>query len=653
MGLRLPTAGNKGGMSEAEKAFMALPDAGDMGVDAPVPVDASQFANLPDAVEDFDPSKQAVSDDERLLIKNLIDADPNQQKEFLEAKGYEVREVEGRLQARTKRLTPFAPDAPPKFGLVEPENRLEFQDVTDVLSDLGEIGAQAAGAIAGAPGGVPGMMLGAAGAAGVFETAKQGLGQSLGVRSELDPSRVPEAMTAAAGEVLGPAAAGVLSKGADLVRRLGPKLRKQAPEVLRAARELGVEATPGQILDDKFIQRQENLLSEEGQLGGMGLRKTIRKNQTTLEEEAEALLEHAVEYRPVVAGAEAKQQLVQELQRKIEPAENIYRALDEEFGDVPVDKEFLRASIRDLKDDLEFSDAAMRMLNNWESKVDKIETIGQLKKFRTTALRKELPSQPNSNERYAVSVMYDAATEARKKSLMNFADNIGENVDPALANEIRQIPAIIKEADGYYAKLAQETKDSLLGLGAKSKAGPKEIVSKIEDLEDVDVAKKVFRTDKPQQLQTLKESSPEAFETLRKNQLAKIREKSLEGDEVNVSRFLRQLDPKSMPDETKKLLFGEDAELKINAMRSFLRSRPAIVNPSGTSKAQNMRHLLNVFAHFSSLGRSALVSAKASPVKMTALMNRAAKVLESPLGRAAIGQGAEEKNKSKRKEERK
>ena len=234
--------------------------------------------------------EQGASNLDRFLIKNLVDNEPKVQETYFKRKGFDTRIVDGEVEIKKPEDT--------VFSKIEPSG-LDLWDVTDIAGDVLEGVADAvitSGKVLGALGApfTGGGSLAAASAAGAgvsggIETGRQFLGKRMGLRDEVNESKILQ--SAALGATIpgaakvGGAALKKTSKGISWIAKKAAGMIDDAGEVLlkpnaeavkEAFKDIGGKATDGHIFKSKLVEEGQSALSKlSGTFGGMFDRRAL------------------------------------------------------------------------------------------------------------------------------------------------------------------------------------------------------------------------------------------------------------------------------------------------------------------------------------------------------------------------------------------
>jgi hypothetical protein len=535
---------------------------------------------------------------DRFVVKNLIDRDPILQQKYLEKKGYQVQHSQEGLKIRKPGEL--------QWGVVDPADFDRF-DILDLVTDAGEALATTGGAALGAIGGLPGAITGGVVSAGAYEEGKQALAKGLGLRDDLDRSRINQTAIIGGLSVLGGKA---VEKGFKWV---SPKLKLNAKEIQEAAKELGVKVTPGQIYDDKLIQNLEAQITKTpGTVGGFWTRIKNDRAREASKEIAEFITKDKSGKTIFQSGSNAGEKLLQETNEKILPAAQVY----EKYEALYSSKEFkpiLETMIAKLNkkydkviERITNPQTATILRNIQKKELSKVQNLSQLKEVRTR-IGKTWQSMDDFNGQDALKELYSEVTELRSKALIE----AGKKFETP---EIAEIAVSeIKQADKIYRQVAKDLGSSLF-KGKTTKGGLKTSVKNyLEKNIEIDRIDKILSLNDPKKIEAIKNIFPETYTELREgaiNQLA--RQAEFQGN-LSPKRLVNAID--ALPDETSRILFGFDATKKSKALKKYLENIPYDINPSGTELSITLKNLINPLEQAKSLYNSLIYNVAANAGK--------------------------------------
>ncbi len=143
-------------------------------------------------------------------------------------------------------------------------------------------------------------------------------------------------------------------------------------------------------------------------------------------------------------------------------------------------------------------------------------------------------------------------------------------------------------------------------LGGRESKSVQDVLDKITD--SVDAQKftgKLFNTSELSRLQKIKETFPEVFEVLKSQKMADIYQKSITGTELNVKKFIKQID--ALPREVQEMMFGKEFGQKLSDLRTVIYSLPEKMGPSGTPQGLDFLKIMEVGMQLRDFGRYTLL----------------------------------------------
>lgn len=517
--------------------------------------------------------EQGVPSLDRFVLKNLLSDDQSVQQKYLEAKGFGTSIKNDQLFARGPGQA--------EFKAVDPEglDPWDFADISvDALGAVVEAFATSAKVIGAAAGGPVGLAIGAAAggvASGSFEATKQFIGKFIGAREEISGSAIGQAAVLGAAIPVAFAGGGAairstrgLFKRAGIVARPGTEAVEEAARVIGA----GIKPTPTQLVQG--VGEQQALVEASSGFFGSSLRKQISRNKEATKEAAEFVVRERGGRDLFEAGVDVEKQIVDDVAAKLAPAEEIYNRLQAQFKDIPPNLDPVIEAIKDIKDKFKFTDDVISVISKFESKLPQVTSLDELKTWRSN-LGRVLTKEDIGG----VKEIYNAATEARSKTLLDAAETLNDDF-------FLQAQRDITKADGIWKKTIKEIDTAILDRKKSVIKGPKKEIQKFfKETEEIKRVNKILDTGDPVKISALKDSFPEAFDGLRTAKIEDIAVRAEVAGEISPKKLGKII--KGLPKQSKNLIFDEDALLKANAIETLLNSvsnTVVIVNPSGTAK---------------------------------------------------------------------
>ena len=577
---------------------------------------------------------EGASNWHRFVAKTIPEED---QKRYLEAKGYDVRKMPtGGIQV--KKPTDLT------YSYLDPYG-LDLMDVVDVVPDAIEAGLAFA-----AEGGIgkvaknipligkylaaPGMATaGAIGAGG--DIVRQGISLIGGGREAYDPLRTVQQGAIAAG--LTGAVKGAskllptLSKAQGQIGELSSsQVKSNAPEIVAAAKTIGAEATPGMLTKNLTRQNLEDAMARSPDtlvgslLGESKLKKQIAKNYDAIDKAgAEILSEASVKstgFTPDVlasrelskdianVGTEVRKKIYDTIKPKVDEASKLYNELETVLArpGYKINQGPTNETIAGLINDYEFDKTATNYLREQETILQNVKTIADLKKYRTSIMADAARFKQDPNLRRATKEISSSLDRTRDqtfadlietnlaKSEKTYLEKMAKGIIPK--NQQSTTTAIfVKEQQDKLAKasrLWREANEDLASVikrpGEQLKGGINYNLDKLMKTSPEDVFKKVLSSGDTEKAAYLLNKYPKQYvDVLRQSKSEKL-QKIINNLQSNQQRskspgFATITSMKSLSNEDKNLLLGADAQKKLDALLTLYREQPRMANASGTA----------------------------------------------------------------------
>jgi hypothetical protein len=577
---------------------------------------------------------EGASNWHRFVAKTIPEED---QKRYLEAKGYDVRKMPtGGIQV--KKPTDLT------YSYLDPYG-LDLMDVVDVVPDAIEAGLAFA-----AEGGigkvaknipligkylaVPGMATaGAIGAGG--DIIRQGISLIGGGREAYDPLRTVQQGAIAAG--LTGAIKGAskllptLSKAQGQIGELtSSQVKANAPEIVAAAKTIGAEATPGMLTKNLTRQNLEDAMARSPDtlvgslLGESKLKKQIAKNYDAIDKAgAEILSEASVKstgFTPDVlasrelskdianVGTEVRKKIYDTIKPKVDEASKLYNELETVLArpGYKINQGPTNETIAGLMNDYEFDKTATNYLMEQEKILENVKTIADLKKYRTSIMADAARFKQDPNLRRATKEISSSLDRTRDqtfadlietnlaKSEKNYLESMAQGIIPK-KQQSTTTAIFVKEQQDKLAKasrLWREANEDLASVikrpGEQLKGGINYNLDKLMKTSPEDVFKKVLSSGDTEKAAYLLNKYPKQYvDVLRQSKSEKL-QKIVNNLQSNQQRskspgFATITSMKSLSNEDKNLLLGADAQKKLDALLTLYREQPRMANASGTA----------------------------------------------------------------------
>lgn len=474
------------------------------------------------------------------------------------------------------------------------QNKPEFTvrgTVKGISESLPAAGAMFGGA-AGFLSPIPGGAMAGAGAGGLLgEATKQLINKyALGeepTRESYYKNLIGSAGAGAAGEGLG----GLISKGIGTVG----KMFKEKPnaQAIREATEsvTGQKATGGQLIEDPVASRLESSLEQSPTIAGYVARQRKKPVYEGAQETVKGLLTTSSEKVPSQVGSEVKSGLRSTLESRLKPSKEVFEDLrgSTEFIDVsPRSKDIVSRNIEGLSQLR--SSPATPIVKSIAEDVRNIRTADDIKTLRTSVGRQFSSAIPGSEEKAALGQVYAKLSKMEESSILRSA-LAGAKTKKEGAAIAKKIVEDFKGARSIYKGVMSDVKETAQGAKLGKPRNVEDFMTRIEAIPDEQLADKFFKADNRKFLEFMEKTYPKEFTALKENRINQIYAKSLDGENLNVAKFIKQA--KALEPKTQDLLFGKGASERIKALETFQNSLPKMAGPSGTPQGLELLSSFN------------------------------------------------------------
>lgn len=546
--------------------------------------------------------EQGVTDEERRIVKNLIDNDPQAIESYLKKKGY------GNVAFQRGQWLVQKP-GDKNWKVVDPYG-FDPGDFSDHLFDLVEGTASlAATGLKSLP------ALGIAGGAisGGVEAGKQFLAKGAGAREEYDPARIAASTgIGAATEMI----AGKLSGLGDI-----RPVKKPLPELKRieeAAKVLKTAPTPSQKFQSIDVGKAEEAIREApGYIAGSTVRARTDIGFQEGRRIANEILEDAEEQTNAQLSESMRSSILDSVSRRQTSLGMRYEKLDEMFGDYPAETSGIIEHLSDIRERMQGAPQARSLIDNAINELKKhVSNLRDLRNFKTSM--QESARMRDIHPRLAY-VYREAAGAAKDEEEALMHAYVLDLPEPDKENWVQ----FLRETDADYRKLAEDVKSVILRRGAKMKLSPEGMAeTEFNKMSPSQTVSRIFDIKDPKRLKELSERFPEAFENARRAQLFKILDKHQMGQTgiVNpkgVFNEILNLEPK-----TAELLLGDEAIGKAKLLASYFNAFHPMYFPSGTPRGMKTQAMGNILEQLKAMPISLYLTMLTNPITRRAVFNK-------------------------------
>lgn len=393
------------------------------------------------------------------------------------------------------------------------------------------------------------------------------------------------------------------------------KLKKNAPEIISAAKELGAPVTEGMVSDNQWVQRfEDSLVHGAPTYSAIKKVKLYEEGYNAVENNIKNIVGEAEENGGISKaqfGQAIEQSLSANISEESKPISALYDAVREETRNIAINpKSLSRIAQNVMKLEVAQADpAAERIANMLASSGEKdifhtVDGIKQLRKIMTDSIS----PTASRNEKFVISEIQDRLKALEENTITKYAENIKQSHAERLASlspeqmaeegqiwqtKIRNIETLLeqkKAADAAYSPFIDKIKTLSKYFGKKNISGAQGAIDFItEDLTPEKLAQKVTQKGNSEFTSFFEKNFPEQFDIMKQYQRASLRDAAMNArtGEFDSRKFIKSIN--KMEPEMRKALFTPDEIKKFNAADTYLKSLPEDFNPSHTAHEGALR----------------------------------------------------------------
>lgn len=375
-----------------------------------------------------------------------------------------------------------------------------------------------------------------------------------------------------------------LTKGLSKIPLLLAK--KAAPnanidDVVKATQALGVKPVPGQLTADPYVGKIQSALEQSPSFAGSLVRKETDPLRKAISTSSEDVFAGVPSKQASDIGAEFKTGLKSVVEGRVAPLKKVFDDVraSSKFIDVnPTSLQRVSKNIRGLEK-FESSNGyipAQKIADD----ILKIKSVDDIKVLKTSIRKMMQGGNIDGAVKGVLSNSYARLSNLEEDTLIREAIKQGRTSNEGMQVGF-ELVGDLKSARSGYRSIMEDLKDVGKGSGVDKNVENIELfLSKVDDIPDEKVVDTFFKTGNRKALTKLKEFDPTGFEALRLAKLDKIRAASEVKGSVNPSRLLKNVS--DIEPQTRKLIFGENADGILSNLKTVVNSMPEMVGPSGT-----------------------------------------------------------------------
>lgn len=399
-----------------------------------------------------------------------------------------------------------------------------------------------------------------------------------------------------------------------MVNRQLPYLQpwEEAPEVIKAGVEEGLEVTPGMSTTSPVLGKLEASLAQEPTFLSEGLRRQRGEFFEGVNKKVEDFATGVSDYN---AGMYAKEKIAQQVEEKFAPAKELYDRVEDYLLDRPVSKGASESILDGLRDSRVFRDTQGKA--QLESLIkdfpNSFKTLQDVKLARTEI--GESLNTLSGIEKTRAQEIYNALTDIRNASMRQSSLDDLVLADSVFKGEIQDLNKLKK-------------------LVGKSKIGSEaEFVKALNELPEGKIVDRVFRQDTLKVIEEVQKQFPEVYESLKKAKLQELYNSGFIGSNFSPKKYLNNI--YKLPDQFKAKLFSPEDLKTLENLRVLVNSIPE-VGRSGTPEGLAYREVTDLIGQISSVGPWALYKSMTDMPSFTQGLGRAIGGASKPMAVGAL-----------------
>lgn len=398
-------------------------------------------------------------------------------------------------------------------------------------------------------------------------------------------------------------AGGAIAKGAGRLSELVSKYSKEpienllarfsAPEkagagaLKAAAARLGTAPTRGMLTDERFVQKIESGLSQTPSVAGQIKSDEYKKITEALQKGAKESLAEGISPKTALQfGSEAKALTEAQISKRLEPAIDIYKKIENEVLNVdvaPVSINRISKNITNLPFAKISGSPESAYAANIADNLTKVKTLDELRNLRSYAGKAFNAKDMSPSMKQTAAEVYGRLSRLEQNSITRAALEAAQN--PNFGNSVaKEMIGEIKEANKIYSGVSKDLSELASNSGMGKVNNYQDFIRKMADMPDERFVDSVFRLDNVKHLKAFQSQFPESFEVMRKAKMADIYNSSLTKGEISIPKLINNA--KRIGPEARELLFGKDSDNKLRDIETVYNSFYPKVGPSGTPEGR-------------------------------------------------------------------
>lgn len=365
------------------------------------------------------------------------------------------------------------------------------------------------------------------------------------------------------------------------------KRKANAPEIEKAAQELGAPVLPGMISDNALVQKGQSALLE-----GPPSVASLRAQGIAAEgyEKATNAMESAIgqgdDITKAGLGDTLKTLVSDTVEKQSAPIGALYDELKRSYQVIPTSEKALKQIAGNIRriEDVPLSPQARAIAESAAERVESIKTVDDVKRLRSI-LNQELGISATPIQKRVTAIISDKLADLEENSIVRFAKN--EMKTSKAKNKIMQLLGDREAANAQYSVFKDKIQRLGEVLGRKRVHGAQDFLDFIGDLTPEKIADKLSGKNNSEFLEWFSKELPEGMGAISQYQRGIIREAAMKDGKFNINRALSMID--KMPKEYRSKIFTPEELSRLDAVKTYTQAFPKNFNPSNTANASAFR----------------------------------------------------------------
>lgn len=359
--------------------------------------------------------------------------------------------------------------------------------------------------------------------------------------------------------------------------------KPNAEEITSAAQSLGFEPTKGMLSQSKDIQALEESLVKGGGLFAGDAIKKAKGAQAGIKSGLEKVELQTTPASTQEVGQNIASGLDDEFTRITAPVSEAYKLVDKPLQKIPVNESVVNQVIGlARRNDLFRSDKGEQFLAQLKSDILKQTNVKSLNQFISNHWKTSSPTS-SPLEKSFVDASYGYLKAIRDNSI----NAIKADLPQAEHQAVDQVmDTLVTAESGFAANIEQLNKASqLIGVKIGKITSPGQFEALVEKMSHEAIGKNA-KSMPAETMGALKEFFPNVFEKVREAKLNDLVEKSLVKGELQLGRFVRNVN--KIEPEMRALIFDKETGAVVDSLTKVYNALPDMANPSNTSGMMRM-----------------------------------------------------------------